>query len=218
MGERGSVSVVGAAILVMAASMAVLLGDVGATARARLRAQAAADAAALAAAQELLLPMADSPRTAAEELARRNGARVVMCRCEPGASDVQVEVAMDGSGRDVGAVARAVVDAPGATAGMQPWFAARVGCLLERVPGTTILSGFRSRAQQAALHRRRPDLAAPPGRSMHERGLAADLSFPSAALRHRAHAVADACGLGFPVAHEPWHAEPLRPFPGTATP
>lgn len=69
-------------------------------------------------------------------------------------------------------------------------------------------SGFRSHAEQAALHRAKPGLAAAPGHSNHERGLAADLSCTGGGLRWM-HAHAGALGLVFPMAYEPWHCEPI---------
>lgn len=69
-------------------------------------------------------------------------------------------------------------------------------------------SGYRSHAEQARLHRARPGLAARPGHSNHERGLAADLSCTGNGL-HWMHAHAGALGLIFPMAYEPWHIEPV---------
>jgi LAS superfamily LD-carboxypeptidase LdcB len=90
-------------------------------------------------------------------------------------------------------------------------FAARLSCLIDRVAGLSIVSGFRTRAEQAALHRLKPHLAAPPGHSNHERGLAADLGFASDAARRAAHGRAASCGLEFPMSWEPWHVEPAGP-------
>ncbi len=55
---------------------------------------------------------------------------------------------------------------------------------------------------------------APPGRSNHETGLAADLAFATPAARTAAHARAAEFGLSFPLANrarnpEPWHIEPI---------
>src|SRR5919109_2999802 len=118
-----------------------------------------------------------------------------------------------GQTRTVRARARAVVDFPAGTQGLQVWFLARLRCLLDRVPGIRVVSGYRTRAAQARLHEERPELAAPPGRSMHERGLAADLAFPSGTGRHVILTVAADCGLGFPVPGEPWHVEAASPIP-----
>ena len=68
--------------------------------------------------------------------------------------------------------------------------------------------GFRSRAQQEALYRKDPQKAAPPGRSLHEFGLAFDMD--SKNLNEM-----DSLGLmrkyGFirPIGQETWHAEPI---------
>ncbi len=48
---------------------------------------------------------------------------------------------------------------------------------------------------------------APPGRSKHEQGLAADLAYADAAARQWAHANARNFGLHFPLGNEPWHVE-----------
>jgi hypothetical protein len=205
--------------LIVAASLAfaAVIGAFGADATraiaARGRAQAAADAAALAAAQELVISSGRPPQEVAAEYAERGGARLQSCRCDPAADEVLVSVTLDvhlpllGQVRTVEASARAVVEAPAGTQGLQGWFVARLACLFNRIPGIRIVSGLRTRAEQARLHTERPDLAAPPGRSMHERGLAADLAFSSEFAQRAAHSGAGVCGLGFPVAGEPWHVE-----------
>ena len=205
--------------LIVAASLAfaAVIGAFGADATraiaARGRAQAAADAAALAAAQELVISSGRPPQEVAAEYAERGGARLQSCRCDPAADEVLVSVTLDvhlpllGQVRTVEASARAVVEAPAGTQGLQGWFVARLACLFNRIPGIRIVSGLRTRAEQARLHTERPDLAAPPGRSMHERGLAADLAFSSEFAQRAAHSGAGVCGLGFPVASEPWHVE-----------
>lgn len=76
-------------------------------------------------------------------------------------------------------------------------------------------NGFRTRAQQAALYKQKPHLAAPPGRSNHEKGLAADLVYGPGA---QSWAIENAgrFGLRFPMLggkgkkNEPWHIEPAR--------
>lgn len=69
-------------------------------------------------------------------------------------------------------------------------------------------SGFRSHAEQAAIYHKRPGLAARPGHSNHERGLAADLSCHDGAMAWL-HAHAHTYGLTFPMSWEPWHIEPI---------
>ncbi|MFD1701711.1 tape measure protein [Methylopila henanensis] len=49
---------------------------------------------------------------------------------------------------------------------------------------------------------------APPGKSMHNAGKAADLGYGDAAARQWAHANASSFGLSFPLANEDWHIEP----------
>ncbi|MGH2692004.1 MAG: Rv3654c family TadE-like protein [Actinomycetota bacterium] len=213
-GERGSASLVMAAALGLAAILSALSADVSRVATARVRAQTAADAAALAAAQELVAPSSTSPAQAAEQYAGRHGAAITECNCDPGSDEALVTVELEvslpflGGERTVSAEARAVVEAS-KMAGLVPAFAARLGCLFAKVPGLSIVSGFRTHAEQAALHEEKPALAAPPGHSMHELGLAADLGFPSDTARALAHSAAPSCGLEFPVSYEPWHIEPI---------
>lgn len=215
--QRGSISLVVAAALAMAGILAAFAADMSRASVARTRAQTAADAAALAAAQELVVPSGRDPAAAARAYAERHGARLATCRCAPVGDDVVVEVELDvglpllGGTRSVRAAARAVVAVPSGSVGLQPWFAARLGCLFDAVPGLSIVSGFRTRAEQARLHREKPGLAAPPGHSMHELGLAADLAFPSDVAETTAHSRAGGCLLEFPVPHEPWHVEPAGP-------
>jgi secretion/DNA translocation related TadE-like protein len=212
--ERGSVTLIVAATLAFAAILAAFGADVTRAIGARGRAQAAADAAALAAAQELVVSSGRPLDEVAAEYAERGGARLESCSCDSASDDVVVGVALDvqlpllGQVRTVRARARAVVEAPAGTQGLQPWFVGRLTCLFQEVPGIRVVSGFRTRAEQARLHEQRPDLAAPPGGSMHERGLAADLAFPSDFAERTAHALAARCGLEFTVAREPWHVEP----------
>jgi secretion/DNA translocation related TadE-like protein len=220
--ERGSVTLIVAASLAFAAVVGAFGADVTRAIAARGRAQAAADAAALAAAQELVVSSGRPLEEVAAEYAERGGARLESCNCDPGSDEVVVTVALDvelpllGQVRTVRARARAVAEPPAGRQGLQPWFVARLTCLFERVPGIRVVSGFRTRAEQARLHAERPELAAPPGSSMHERGLAADLAFPSGSGRRAAHSLATGCGLGFPVAGEPWHVEPSSRSPPRA--
>jgi hypothetical protein len=139
----------------------------------------------------------------------------VGCRCDPGSTEAVVTVEMEvdlpllAQTRTVRASARAVIAAPPGSEGLQPSFVARLSCLFQEVDGLWIVSGFRTRAEQAALFEAKPGLAALPGSSHHELGLAADLGYSSEEAERDAHARASSCGLRFPVSYEPWHVEPI---------
>lgn len=211
----------GIASVVLVAISALLSVQVSSTATEHARAQLAADAAALAAAAESGPYGAGQPGTVAARFARANGAVVTSCLCEPGATAMQVEVDLDGTT----AVARAVMDpellrpisGEVDMEGLNPLFRNAVGKLIEESRGAVyVVSAYRSIQEQRilwaeALRRygsaeAADDWVAPPGRSMHERGLAVDLGGEveaAAALGRR---------LGLPVtrplANEPWHFEP----------
>lgn len=106
--------------------------------------------------------------------------------------------------------------------GLDPELAKAFGSMLAAAPpdvrdALTINSGFRSPERQkqlyeAAIKKYGSEAAArkwvaPPGRSNHNRGLAADLGFASPAARAWAHENAGQYGLAFPMGHEPWHVE-----------
>jgi secretion/DNA translocation related TadE-like protein len=212
--QQGSASLLVMVALLFATLLAAFSADLSRASAARGRAQAAADAAALAAAQELAVPGSDDPAEVAAAYAERNGARLLECVCPSGAREATVAVAIEvelpllGQTRTVRASARAVIAAPTGAEGLRPFFVSRLNCLFDEVGGLWIVSGFRTRSEQAELYAEKPHLAAPPGHSNHELGLAADLGFPSDAARAEAHAAAPGCGLRFPVGYEPWHVEP----------
>ncbi len=111
----------------------------------------------------------------------------------------------------------------GAIAGAQGLatdFRTKLEALIAAIPGISITSGFRTNAEQARLFAEKPHLAAPPGRSNHEFGLAADLRFASPDARAEAHRRAGEFGMRFPMGHEPWHIEPIgaRAMRGGAQP
>jgi len=117
--ERGSVSVVLAAMVGMALVVSMGVADVGRALIARSRAEAVADLAALAAAQELAFQSGVDPAILAADYADRNGAQLVSCSCSAGTFEATVEVAVPVRGfllplpdRDVIGTARAVVDLP----------------------------------------------------------------------------------------------------------
>jgi secretion/DNA translocation related TadE-like protein len=215
MNERGSVSIVVVGALGMATIVAAFAGDLSRVVTAKTKAQTAADAAALAAAQEIAVPSGATPADVAAEYAQRNGAELLGCRCEPLTGEALVTVAVEvtlpllDQTRTVQASARAVVASPSGTQGLQPYFVARLACLFSEVPGLWIVSGFRTSAEQAALFDQKPGLAAPPGSSNHELGLAADLGYVSEEAERQAHQEAAGCGLEFPISYEPWHVEPV---------
>jgi hypothetical protein len=75
-------------------------------------------------------------------------------------------------------------------------------------PGRVELgNGWRSNEQQRRLHAQKPGLAAKPGHSNHEFGLALDITYENAATRRWVHANAHRFGLWFPMDYEPWHVQ-----------
>ena len=200
--ERGQALPLVLVIMAVAVGAALLLGAVGRRAVEGAQAQTAADAAALAGA-------AEGP-AAADELARLNGSPTAdVTGAVVGDATVTVRVG------EADAVARAQAPPPPSgvgTEGLTPAMAAavaRAGALLgEPVP---ISSGWRSRAQQAALWARRasnPYPVARPGTSMHERGLAIDVPRSFVATLRR---VATAAGLCQPLpVSDPVHFELCR--------
>jgi secretion/DNA translocation related TadE-like protein len=118
-GERGSVSVVLAATLVVVFALAMGVADLGRVLSARARARTGADAAALAVAQELAFPTGLDVFRLADDYAAANGGVLTACACERGTFEAQVEVRvlvtdlllLPGA-RWAVARARAVVDLP----------------------------------------------------------------------------------------------------------
>ena len=175
--ERGSVSVVVAAIVLIALVMSVGLADMARVLVARSHARTAADAAALAVAQELVLPLGSEPAQIAAQYAEWNGAVLTDCVCAVGALEDTVTVVITVEGfllitgaRTVTARARAVVDVP---ATPDPSLVDRAGRAIGN-PDRSARSGTRSRPRGSwngdrtttAPPRRRPrsrSAAAPPG-------------------------------------------------------
>jgi len=119
-GERGSVSVVAAAVTAMAVILCMAAADLARVLVVTQRARTAADAAALAAAQELALPSGNDPAAVASDYAARNGGTVTDCVCDVGSFQADVHVLVPvgplllfGDDRSVTAEARAVVDVSG---------------------------------------------------------------------------------------------------------
>lgn len=129
--------------------------------------------------------------------------------------------------------ARAVQGAtrPDAIDGLDASFATNLAAMLEDAPpgireGLGLMSAYRSEDRQAELWAEAvakygsPEAArkwvAPPGRSEHNSGTAVDLSWNGRSLKHApqevidwVHANASKYGMYFPMAHEPWHIEPV---------
>lgn len=98
----------------------------------------------------------------------------------------------------------------GNTTGIDSRFMARMNAWVNAVGQTfRVVSGYRSLAEQERLYRRwlarvpGQAPAAPPGRSMHNFGLAIDGS-------HWGRFNPGAFGLRYPMSYEPWHVEPVE--------
>lgn len=112
-------------------------------------------------------------------------------------------------------------DLPGAKGGdqnMNPEFVKRLQQMFADNPRLSLTSGWRDSAAQARLYREKPHLAAPPGKSNHERGTAADIGPPSEYGWIAANV--GRYGLFLPMPNtadrkakgkkiEPWHVEPI---------
>ena len=196
------------------------LASVGRAATIDARAQLAADASALAAVAEAGPGGSGQPTLVARRYAELNGARIVSCICPVGATAVQVKVAID----DVTATARAEIDpslwGPADVSvnldDLHPEMRAAVVALIEAARGAIrVVSGYRSRYEQSKLWTQAlarygsaeaaDDWVAPPGSSLHERGLAVDLG-GDLALAGRLIAALE-LPLSRPLADEPWHFE-----------
>lgn len=101
--------------------------------------------------------------------------------------------------------------------GLDKDFDSRLQALIRDSGGkVSIGSGYRSYDEQARLYARYKAgvkgqaPAAPPGKSNHNHGLAADLKYADKATKAWVHANAAKYGLYFPMSYEPWHIEPLR--------
>jgi hypothetical protein len=193
--------------------------DIAIASSTKQRAQIAADAAALAAVEESGPWGSGDPVGAATRFARANGGRVVRCLCRTGATAMQVQVSVG----DVLAEARAVFDPtklmPAVSAdagGLNPRLAAVVARLIDAAHGgIRLVSGYRTYQEQeklweAALAKygsaqTAREWVAPPGTSMHERGLAVDLGGDlNLALTLIARL---RLPLWRPLSNEPWHFE-----------
>jgi hypothetical protein len=100
-------------------------------------------------------------------------------------------------------------------------FANRMAAMLaEAPPGVSIYSGYRSIERQRELFQaavkkygsvaKARHWVAPPGKSQHNFGTAADLRFATPEAKAWVHANAARFGLNFRMSHENWHIEPLK--------
>ncbi len=211
--------IVGCISCALAIVLSAFTADIAEFASRRARAQTAADASALAAAAESAPYGRGSPEAEADRFAALNGAEVLRCLCDPGSTAMQVTVSIDG----IEASARAVIDpkalAPAdvlGPAGLHPKLQRAVEVLLTEAGGAVqVISGYRSSQEQAALWTsalRRygsaeaaDDWVAPPGHSMHERGLAIDLGGDVELAARLATELN--LPLHRPLPNEPWHFE-----------
>lgn len=117
--ERGSVSIVVAAILAALVVFSLGAADLARVVAVAASAQTAADVTALAAAQELAFPSDLEPEDVAREYATRNAVTLVSCSCSKDTFEAVVTVhaavgplLLFADDRLVEARARAVVDLP----------------------------------------------------------------------------------------------------------
>jgi hypothetical protein len=203
--ERGSTLPFIALTIVLVGVIVILLGRMGGAATSRAGARNAADAAALAGAA--------AGRSAADELARANGAELISFSETGLETEVRVRL---GPAEAVGRARRSGDRDGGAGAGAVKGLAAAMRAALARAEQllgrpVPITSGYRSTEAQAQLYANReanPYPVAPPGSSMHEKGLAIDVpaDFVDDLL-----AVAPKAGLCQPYpADDPIHFEVCR--------
>ncbi|RVG08625.1 D-alanyl-D-alanine carboxypeptidase family protein [Sinorhizobium meliloti] len=115
-------------------------------------------------------------------------------------------------------------DAKAYMSGMQPEFRSRLSAFLAAAQSEAgkiaVTSGYRTAERQAQLfaeavkkygsEEAARKWVAPPGKSMHGKGQAADLGFESEAVKRWAHENAAAYGLVFRLKNEDWHIEMER--------
>ena len=210
----------------LSCALAVLLttfaADVAAAASARAHAQMAADAASLAAVAESGPYGTGDPVSVARDFAEANEAELIECLCDVGATAMQVTVEVGG----VIAKSRAVIDVEAMMpadldsdmAELDPVLRHSIERLVHMSGGRVhLVSGWRSPHEQAVLWAEAlrthgsaevaDDWVAPPGHSMHEKGLAVDLGGD---LDLAARLVDELdLPLHRPLPNEPWHFELL---------
>jgi hypothetical protein len=206
--------------VVVSLLLAMFGAELGRAASLKARAQTAADSAALAAVAESGPYGRGRPEAVARSYARANEATLLECRCAPGATAVQVSVEVG----EVIADARAVLDPEflnpasldGDVSGLHPSLRRAVERLIAASNGSVqLVSGYRPHARQQQLWNdalarygsaeAADDWVAPPGHSMHEKGLAVDLG----GNLELAVELVDRLDLPLwrPMDHEPWHFE-----------
>lgn len=197
--EDGQIVPLIALVVVVVGAACFFIGQVGGATVERASAQTAADAAALAGAA--------AGKEAAEVAATANAASLVAFRTDGPFTSVEVRF---GEARATARAQRSVAPAAeGTTRGLAPamWAALARAAQLLGAP-VPVTSGYRSTADQAALWARRwtnPYPVAPPGSSMHERGLAIDVP---AEFVQRLASIASAAGLCHPYpTTDPVHFE-----------
>lgn len=122
---------------------------------------------------------------------------------------------------------------PDAISGLQGGFNNSLAAMFAAAPPEIqgqlrIMSAYRSPERQAQLWEEAlakygsPEAArkwvAPPGNSKHNHGQAVDLRFLGDDAQKWVHANAAQYGLHFPMAHEPWHIEPVGSRGGAHSP
>ena len=208
--------------LVLTVAFTWFTASMGSAVAERAGAQYAADAAALAAAGAMVPGDPAEPEEEAARFAEANGAQLVACECESASGTAVVTVSAGGTEAKARAALDAALLAPrslgASSAGLHPSMGAAIATLLEEARGAVVLySGWRSSQRQTELWQealRRygsaeaaDDWVAPPGRSMHERGLAVDLGGDLDLARRLVASLG--LPLHTPLAHEPWHFELL---------
>ena len=172
--QRGSTLPFMVLAIVLAGVIVVLLGRVGGAATSRAGARNAADASALAGAA--------AGRSAADDLAKANGAELISYKETGNDTEVRVRIGQaeaTGRARRTGDRDGQRQGGTGTTKGLAPAMRAALA-RAEQILGhpVPITSGYRSTEAQAALYANRaanPYPVAAPGSSMHERGLAIDV-------------------------------------------
>jgi hypothetical protein len=136
-----------------------------------------------------------------------------------------------GPGAPAGQAVGTALGGPRTAAGLDAGFSSRLNAFLAAAQaqgyGVSVKSGYRPEERQAQLWAAAlakygsADAArkwvAPPGRSAHGFGMAADLAFHGPSSRAWAHENAGRFGLNFRMANEPWHVEPRGYRPGAST-